>query len=172
MRFEMRRVRSITALFLLLAAALLPLTSVGAAPALPAWRAGTPWSTETATVTVGDETIIAELADTAELRSRGLGFRDGLAPGTGMLFVYGEPGSRSFWMKGMRFCLDIIWIEDGEITGAAENACPEPGVADADLARYVSDVPVRYVLELPAGWLDERGYGAGTPVDVEFPDED
>ena len=41
----------------------------------------------------------------------GLAFR----PGTGMLFVFPDASPRSFWMKGMRFCLDIIWIEDGII---------------------------------------------------------
>ena len=143
--------------------------TTSAAPALPAWRAGTPWSTETARVRVGDHVVVAEIADTAELRSRGLGFRDGLAPGTGMLFVYERPGVRSFWMKGMRFCLDIIWIENGEVIGAAEHVCHEPGVPDAELQRYRSNEPVRYVLEVPAGWLAERGYGPGTPVDIELP---
>jgi uncharacterized membrane protein (UPF0127 family) len=82
-----------------------------------------------------------------------------------MLFRYPEPAPRSFWMKGMQFCLDIIWIEDGAIQGAAENVCPAPpGTVDADLPSYVSPVPVRYVLEVPAGWLDAHGFGAGTPV--------
>lgn len=153
---------------LLLASGIAAATAV-AEPAVPAWRAETPWSTETARVRIGDHVVVAEIADTAELRSRGLGFRDGLASGTGMLFVYEGSGIRSFWMKGMRFCLDIIWIADGTVTGAAENVCHEPGVPDAELQRYRSNEPVRYVLEVPGGWLAERGYGPGTPVDIELP---
>jgi uncharacterized membrane protein (UPF0127 family) len=140
-----------------------------AAPAVPAWRLDTPWSTETATVSFERDTVVAEVADTSELRERGLGYRDELQNGTGMLFVYDSPSERSFWMKGMRFCLDIVWIETGEIRGAAENACPQPGVGDADLTRYVSPEPVTFVLELPAGWLDAHGYETGDDVDVELP---
>src|SRR5688572_6145828 len=36
-------------------------------------------------------TILAELADTAEKRARGLMFRDTLAKDRGMLFTFGEP---------------------------------------------------------------------------------
>ena len=129
------------------------------APAVPAWRVDTPWTTETATVQFENDVVIAEVADTSALRERGLGYRDELENGTGMLFVYDSPSTRSFWMKGMRICLDIIWIEQGTIRGAAESVCPEPGVSDGDLARYVSPEPVTYVLEVPAGWLDANGYG-------------
>jgi uncharacterized membrane protein (UPF0127 family) len=121
---------------------------------------------ETATITVGEDELTVEIADDGSLRSRGLSYRDGLEPGTGMLFIYPDEGERSFWMRGMRFCLDIVWIADGEIVGAAENACPEPGVPEANLSRFLSPEPVQFVLEVPAGWLDERGYGAGTPVDL------
>ena len=66
----------------------------------------------------------------------------------------------------MQFCIDIVWIENGVIQGAAESVCPEPaGTADADLPSYDSPVPVTYVLEVPAGWLDAYGLGAGTPVE-------
>jgi hypothetical protein len=117
-------------------------------------------------ITVGDVPLTVELAVEPAETSRGLGFRDGLAQGTGMLFVFDGPAPRSFWMRGMRFCLDIIWIEEGAIQGAAESVCPEPpGTADADLPSYVSPVPVTYVLEVPAGWLDHYGLGVGTPVE-------
>jgi uncharacterized membrane protein (UPF0127 family) len=143
--------------------------TVVAAPAVPAWRADTPWTTETATVMFAEDVVIAEVADTSELRERGLGFRDTLVDGTGMLFVYDSPSTRSFWMKGMRFCLDIVWIEEGTIRGASESVCPEPGVSDQDLTRYVSPEPVTYVLELPAGWLDANGYQIGSKVDITLP---
>ena len=62
--------------------------------------------------------------------------------------------------------IDIAWIEHGVIQGAAESVCPEPaGTADADLTSYVSPVPVTYVLEVPAGWLDTNGLGIGTHVE-------
>lgn len=132
--------------------------------ARPPWQAQFP-PLRTAPIVVGETPLEVELAILPEERQRGLGYREGLAPGTGMLFVADAPRVENFWMKGMRFCLDIIWIEGGRIVGAAENACPDPeGTPDEARARFSSGEPVRYVLEVPAGWLAEHGYGAGTTV--------
>ncbi|MDQ2684123.1 MAG: DUF192 domain-containing protein [Chloroflexota bacterium] len=152
----------------IICALIFPVTLL-AKPAVPVWRDAHPWSTEMATVVVDGIEIEAEIADTSPLQTRGLGYRDGLEPGTGMIFLFDSQSPRSFWMKGMRFCLDIIWIQDGEIVGAAENACPEPGVPDADLTRYRSGVPVETVLEVPAGWMAEHDVGAGANVTIILP---
>jgi uncharacterized membrane protein (UPF0127 family) len=146
-----------------------PAAPVMAKPAVPSWRDHHPWSTEVATVTIGDVTIQAEIADTSPLQTRGLGYRDGLDPGTGMLFDFGSAAPRTFWMKGMRFCLDIIWIEGGEITGAAESVCPMPNATDAELPRYASGEAVSFVLEVPAGTMATHGWGAGTTVRIDLP---
>lgn len=134
---------------------------------LPPWREPMPAARPTAEITVGDVQVTAELALSMDEQSLGLGFRNGLEPGHGMLFVFQEPAERSFWMQGMRFCLDIIWIADGEIVGAAENACPDPeGTTDSNRKRYESGEFVSHVLEMPAGWLAENGFGPGTPVEI------
>jgi uncharacterized membrane protein (UPF0127 family) len=121
---------------------------------------------QTAEITVGGVPLTVELAYQPADRVLGLSYREGLAAGTGMLFIFEGAEPRSFWMRGMQFCIDIIWIENGLVQGAAESVCPEPaGIADADLPSYFSPVPVTYVLEVPAGWLDAYGLGAGTPVE-------
>jgi uncharacterized membrane protein (UPF0127 family) len=164
--------RPATARIATLLVVLLTAFPVGALAANAQSSSGLPWTwtlgayREHADIQVGDEDLRVEIADNSSLRSRGLSYRDGLEPGTGMLFVYEDEAERSFWMRGMRFCLDIVWINDGEIAGAAEGVCPEPGVPETDLTSYLSPSPVQFVLEVPAGWLDERGYGAGTPVDL------
>jgi hypothetical protein len=140
---------------------------IGGAPtpgASPPYAAQSPL--QTAEITVGGVPLTVELAYLPADRSLGLGYREELAPGTGMLFLFEEPAPRSFWMRGMQFCIDIVWIENGVIQGAAESVCPEPaGATDGDLTSYVSPVPVTYVLEVPAGWLDAYGLGPGTPVE-------
>jgi uncharacterized membrane protein (UPF0127 family) len=168
----MRRpgIRVVLLVMLLLVAALGGTSAQVATPTPQGPQLPWTWSLQTykelRTIQVGDYSLTVEIADTSDLQTRGLSYRDGLEPGTGMLFVYPDSQSHTFWMKGMRFCLDIVWIDAGKITGAAENACPEPGVADAALARYPSNGPAQFVLEVPAGWLAERGYGEGTPVDL------
>lgn len=146
----------------------LGMTSASARPLAPPWEARPPFSSETAVVTIDGRTVDAEIADTGPLRERGLSYRDRLEPDTGMLFVYGDASVRSFWMFEMRFCLDIIWINDGRIVGAAQAACPasEP---DDDIPRFGSPVPVQYVLEVGAGWMADNDVRIGASVEIELP---
>lgn len=134
---------------------------------LPPWRRELPAGRQEATITVGDTELRVQLAVQPWEKTLGLGYRNGLEPGTGMLFVNDAATVQTYWMKGMRFCLDIVWIENGHVVGAAENACPDPeGTSDMERARYHSGEPVTYILEVPAGWMAEHGYGPGTPVDL------
>lgn len=153
----------------LIALALIVLAQPLAASAqetLPPWRRDLPDGRATATITVGTTEVKVDLAIDPFEQQLGLGHRNGLDDDTGMLFIGNAPRARTFWMKGMRFCIDIIWIEDGMVTGAAESVCPDPeGTEDAARARFSSGEPVTHVLEMPAGWMQDNGYGPGTPVD-------
>lgn len=165
----MLRPIAISALFALI-------LGLNVAPALaqqrpvPPWREPFPEPRAMAEIIVGDTPLTVDLALEPQEQSLGLGYRNGLEPGTGMLFVFPDAEPRTFWMKGMRFCLDIIWIEDQKIVGAAESVCPDPeGTPDAERERFPSGEAVTYVLEVPAGWLAENSYGEGT--DVQIPEE-
>ncbi|MDR1695889.1 MAG: DUF192 domain-containing protein [Endomicrobium sp.] len=89
-------------------------------------------------------------AATAHAKAKGLSGRDKM-PSDGMIFLFGEPQPLSFWMKDMRFPIDIIWINGGKIVSITENAVPEPGVKDEDLKRYFPGSSADTVIELNAG---------------------
>jgi uncharacterized membrane protein (UPF0127 family) len=145
-------------------AALLPLVAA-AQPVPPPWRERLPAARPQVEVTIQGATVDATVARSSNEQQLGLGYRDRLEDGTGMLFIYADPSPRSFWMKGMRFCLDIIWIEGDRVVGAAESVCPEAaGTPDGELPSYVSPEPVRYVLEVPAGWIEANGIETGAEV--------
>jgi uncharacterized membrane protein (UPF0127 family) len=63
-------------------------------------------------------------------------------------------------MKGMRFPIDIVWIERGRITGVARDV-PVPVNG---LPTYESPGPADRVLEVPAGWAARHGVGRGDQV--------
>ena len=62
---------------------------------------------------IGSVTFAAEIANTGELRTKGLSERDALDSETGMLFIFDDGRASAFWMKGMRFPLDFVWIGSG-----------------------------------------------------------
>jgi uncharacterized membrane protein (UPF0127 family) len=117
----------------------------------------------TTTVRVGDAEVRAEIADDETERRRGLAGRDDLSEDRGMLFVYRDRAVRTYWMKGVRFPLDIIWIDRGRVTGV-EADVPVPR---GQLPVYSSRTPADRVLEVPGGWAARHGVGRGDRVAIE-----
>ncbi len=123
-------------------------------------------------VTIRGQTIVAEVARTPEEQRLGLGERDGLAPGTGMVFPYAEPARHGFWMKGMRFDLDVVWIRDGRIVDIAPFVpAPRPGASSTldTLRTFEPREPADTVLEVVAGTAQARGWKLGDEVRFEPP---
>jgi uncharacterized membrane protein (UPF0127 family) len=115
-------------------------------------------------------TLRVEVATTPDDRAQGLGGRDALEEGAGMLFDLGASRVPGFWMKDMRFPIDMVWIdEDKTIVGVALDVQPQPGVADSELRRYSPESAVRYVLEINAGASLELGLAAGDRVEFVLP---
>ncbi len=108
--------------------------------------------------------ISVEIADTPEKQEKGLGERDSLAWDHGMYFEYSQPAFYAFWMKGMRFPIDIIWLRDSRIVGFEVNVPFEKG-ANGPTVRPRELVDA--VLEVPAGYSAASGWRIGDPVQLE-----
>jgi|SRR3989338_83631 len=120
-----------------------------------------------ATVTIGSFIVHAEVAKSAEEQSRGFSYRENLADGQGMLFLFPRPVRPGFWMKEMRFPIDIIWIRDDRIVGIITNL-PIPQVGQ-NLAAYYPDGLVTAALEVPAGWSVRNGISNGDAIHIAVP---
>ena len=113
----------------------------------------------------GARVIEVEVATTSAQSERGLGYRDALPADAGMIFDLHTTHRAEFWMKGMRFALDMVWIgEDKRVVNITPNVPPQPNAPDAQLRRYSPDAPVRYVLELNAGTAARFGLAPRTQL--------
>ena len=117
-------------------------------------------------VVVGEVAFQVELAVTPAERQQGISGRERLAPGQGMLFVYGEPRLLSFWMNGMLFPLDFVWIgpECTVVDITPEVPIPPPGAAIGGLPTYSPTSPASYNLEIGAGEAARAGLAPGDSV--------
>ena len=109
----------------------------------------------------GQVDVTLEVANTPATLQRGLMFRQSLADGHGMLFVFAQDSDHEFWMKNTYIPLDLIYIAaDGQIVGIHPNATPlsEAGIS---VGR-----PSRYVLEVPGGYAARQGIAAGDRVEL------
>jgi uncharacterized membrane protein (UPF0127 family) len=123
-------------------------------------------SMERIVVRIGDRSFLAEVADTPALRERGLGSRDELLSSRGMLFLFPDmdPDRYAFWMKGMRFPLDIAWIRGGRVIFIERNI-----PADSD-GIFRPPTEAESVLEVNASELS--GVELGDPVLVSSEGDD
>jgi uncharacterized membrane protein (UPF0127 family) len=94
----------------------------------------------------------AEIADTDELRSRGLMFRHVMPEGQAMLFDFGKPRPAAMWMKNTYVALDMLFVRaDGTIAALAENTEP------LSLQTISVEEDVKGVVELAAGTAKKLG---------------
>ncbi|OGD87644.1 hypothetical protein A2693_01685 [Candidatus Curtissbacteria bacterium RIFCSPHIGHO2_01_FULL_40_12] len=98
-------------------------------------------------------------------RKKGLSKLDLLPLTEGMLFVFEKSGLWGFWMKDMKFAIDIIWIDGNKnIVDIAKNVPPEPDDKDRELTVYKPKVEAMYVLEINAGLSDFNNLEIGDAV--------
>ncbi|MCL5411552.1 MAG: DUF192 domain-containing protein [Patescibacteria group bacterium] len=119
-----------------------------------------------ATIKIGPNEIITDVADTETLREKGLGGREKLAENEGMLFLFPEKYYYSFWMKGMIIPIDVVWLSDNEIIDITENLLP-PKSNNNYLPSFRPKAPVNKVLEVNAGYAKAKGLKIGERVVVE-----
>lgn len=108
------------------------------------------------------DTVVAEVAATAEERSEGLMYRDDVPDGTGMLFVFPDNRVRSFWMANTYVALDIAYLDPS--FRVVDIVQMEPLVTES----YVSSAPAMYGLEVRKGWFAEQGIEVGHQAEIVF----
>jgi uncharacterized membrane protein (UPF0127 family) len=104
--------------------------------------------------------IKAEIATSSEALEQGLSGRVSLPQNQGMLFVFSQVGNRGFWMRNMSFPIDIVWInKDKVVVGVSANVDPSsyPNL-------FFPPSPIKYVLELNAGYANKNGITASTTL--------
>lgn len=115
---------------------------------------------------IGDTRFFAAIADTPELRSEGLGELDFMTGQSGMLFIFPSGQTSSFWMKGMRFPLDFVWIgADCTVVDLTEDVQHSPpDTPNSELGTFESSSPAAYTFEINAGEVSQFGIAVGDEV--------
>ncbi len=114
-----------------------------------------------AKVRIGTHTFSVDVAVTSFEKMKGLGGRDSLASNHGMLFVYDHKEKYEFWMKGMKFPLDFIWIKDNTVVDLRENIPAPTGLLPAIVK---PDTVADKILEVNAGIIQSTGINIGDSV--------
>lgn len=111
----------------------------------------------TATLHAGGTSYTLEIAASQTAQEKGLGGRASMASDHGMLFVFDTVKPECFWMKDMRFSLDMIWLDANKRVVHVEQNVPPQSYPN----QYCPVEPAKYVIELKAGEVKRAGIVPG-----------
>lgn len=113
-------------------------------------------------LTLGERQIEVQLAITSAEKERGLMHRQTLGENEGMLFIYQQPRTLSFWMRYTHIPLDIGYFSSDGILREIHPLFPH----DENPVGSHSDA-VQYALEMNYGWFSAHGLRPGARLDME-----
>jgi uncharacterized membrane protein (UPF0127 family) len=120
-----------------------------------------------AKVTVKGFELNADVPITNELMAKGLAVKNQLKESEAMLFVFEDSAKHSFWMKDMKFPIDIIWLDsNGRVVHIEQNL--QPCVSVFICPNYTPNADSQYVLETVAGFTQRHNVSVGTNIDIEL----
>ena len=112
------------------------------------------------TATFGGVVLRLDYATTKAARELGLGGRDSVPDGYGMLFAFPKDAFYGFWMKDTLVPLDMFWLDSqGQVVWIAADVATStyPHV-------FYPSHPARYVLETVAGFARAHHIVPGMPL--------
>ncbi len=119
-------------------------------------------SAKSPTVKINNHTFKLFVAKSDKDKQIGLSKYKKIDSTQGMVFSFSKASYYPFWMKEMKFPIDIIFIKDGEIVTIYKNA-PAPK-NDSNPPVYNSTAPADTVLEVNAGLSQKYNFKEGDKV--------
>ncbi len=115
-------------------------------------------------ILLGDKELEVEVVNTSESITQGLSGRESIGA-DGMLFILPERRVPTFWMKEMKFDLDMIWIDDYKVVDITTKVPkPEEDLNLRELPLYSPSQVVDMVLEVEKGKAEDWNVEVGNVV--------
>lgn len=118
-------------------------------------------------VTIENKFFNVDVAKTQAQQEKGLAIYDSLPIDRGMIFPFNRPGYYTFWMKDMKFPIDIIYIKNDNIVDIFSNV-PPPTSPTEQLPIIKPKSPSDTVLEINAGLSKKYNFKIGDKVKINY----
>lgn len=114
-------------------------------------------------VVIGSKAFIVDVAKTEQQKEVGLSSKSALQDDHGMYFPFDHADYYSFWMKNMKFPIDIIYINNDQVVTIYHDV--QNPTADNQTWQIVKPTePADGVLEINAGLTKKYNFKPGDPV--------
>lgn len=119
-------------------------------------------------ITIKNRTFELMLAKSEEDMVAGLTKVNKLDTDKGMLFVFSESNYYPFWMKNMKYPIDIVFINEDKVVDMYENVpAPQSDTDPANIKIYKPKERANYVLEVASGVVKENNIKVGDQVEIK-----
>lgn len=108
---------------------------------------------------ISGNSLIAEVANTAEAREQGLMYRKHMRGNHGMLFVFPESAVYGMWMKNTSVPLSVAFMDEQGVIINITDMVP------FSEEQYHATAPAKFALEMPIGWFSKREIKPGAKVE-------
>ena len=120
-------------------------------------------------ITLNKKEYNLDIARTDEERSRGLAKFESIKDDEGMLFIFDSPGRYSFFMKDMKFNIDIIFLDvNKKVVDMYKNVKFQDYKNPYDYETYKPNFNSKYTIELKDGEIENSGLKIGDYVDFSI----
>ena len=118
------------------------------------------------TARINNRTFNLYIAKSDKDRQIGLSKYNKIADNWGMVFQFGKADYYPFWMKEMKFPIDIIYVKDGKIVTIHQNV--NPPQENQGLTIYNPESPADTVIEVNAGLSKKYNLKTGDRVSLSI----
>lgn len=118
-------------------------------------------------VTIQNHSFSVFEAKTEKEKQIGLSARTSIADTQGMIFIFDKPDTYGFWMKNMKFSIDIIYLKDKKIVTIFPSV-PFPKDPTEELKIYTPSEPADTVLEFKAGTAQKYNFKVGDSATISL----
>ena len=126
-------------------------------------------SPKQSSVTINKNTFLVEVEKTEPSREKGLSGRSSLQAGHGMLFLFDKPNRYAFWMKDMKFPIDMVFINGSTVVNIFPNVpFPAANTPDSSLPLYIPTSAADKVLEINANTAQKDNIKNGDTVSISL----
>ncbi|MCL5970248.1 MAG: DUF192 domain-containing protein [Patescibacteria group bacterium] len=124
-------------------------------------------SKKTPSVTINGKTFYVDVAKSDSEHEKGLSVYNKIPEDKGMIFIFKKPGYYAFWMKDMKFAIDIIYIRNNKIVDIFQNVSPPKSSYD-NLKIIKPKEKSDTVLEINANLSNKYNFKKGNLVKINI----
>jgi len=122
---------------------------------------------KTGKVTINKQTFTVFVAKTEKEKEIGLSGRNSIGDKQGMIFTFDKPDYYGFWMRNMKFSIDIVYLNNKQIVSIFPNV-PYPKDGTQELKIYTPTSPADTVVEFKAGTAEKNNFQVGDTATISL----